>query len=110
ACGPASGPGSANWRLNSTASWPKTDKTRMATKRHEETRKVRQKTADSKTCLPTCLSFLCLFVPLCGHSPGPCMVQYLTIPLDDVYAGIGAVYHDYPADTRLRPAKPWDKI
>ncbi len=38
------------------------------------------------------------------------MLQYLTIPIEDVYAGIGMVFHDYLADTRLRPARPWDKV
>jgi hypothetical protein len=38
------------------------------------------------------------------------MVQYLTIPIDDVYAGIGVVAHDHPAEGRLRPARPWDKV
>ena len=38
------------------------------------------------------------------------MIQYLTIPVDDVYTAVGTVYLDYPADTRLRPAKPWDKV
>ena len=38
------------------------------------------------------------------------MLQYLTIPIDDVFTAIGTVYHDYPADTRLKPARPWEKV
>lgn len=38
------------------------------------------------------------------------MIQYLTIPVDDVFTDVGAVYLDYPADIRLKPAKPWDKV
>jgi molecular chaperone DnaK (HSP70) len=38
------------------------------------------------------------------------VIQFLTIPFDDLYAGVGIVDLEYPADTRLKPQRPWNMV
>jgi hypothetical protein len=38
------------------------------------------------------------------------VIQFLTIPLDDIFAGVGPLEVEHDAGLRLKPQKPWEKV